>query len=632
MTIRSPVLTVCLLLLVAGCAVEPPSTPQQQPTTIQGLLNAASDTNDASLRRQYQLKAAQMLQGKGAFASARSLLEALDPEQLEAEARNRYLWLRSRDLVERGNSNKARTLATRLDPHLPLRLAPEQQGSAFAAVAGVFELAGRPLPSARTLILWTASDARPPESPNERIWRALREVPRAELKPMLERDLPDQSRGWLELAFRLTAHKRHEVEARSRAIRDWQQSWPDHPAADPFPGELALLRELDALRPDSVALALPLSGPLAGAGEAVREGFMAAYYQDLADPERATPEVSLHDTHGSRFSNLYSQLRKTDPDLIVGPLSKQPVRQLTSQPALPVPVLALNYHRGADTTPDNLYQFGLGSEDEMHAIIQRLEKDGHKHVLAFLPEGDWGVRMEKALRQAADDHSINLLEALPYAEGSNLKQVVADGFRINHSRRRANALMRLTGTTMHFEPRRRQDMDAIILLAPPEKARRINPLFAFYFGGNLPVYGSSLLYRGTPDPARDSDLNGVRFTDIPWVLGEAPPERATLRSLFPALGERYDRLFALGFDSYRLTHQLQLLSNIKAYRVKGVTGTIRNAGNGSFGRTPEWAIFRKGKPEPLAEPNENPKVSNNPARAQRAGQGWTDADRDRKRN
>ncbi|XOZ33494.1 penicillin-binding protein activator [Halomonadaceae bacterium KBTZ08] len=603
MTIRSPVLTVCLLLFIAGCAVEPPSAPEQQPTTIQGLLSAASETNDASLRQQYQLKAAQMLQAKGAFVSARSLLKALDAKQLATDSRNQYLWLRSRDLVKRGDSNEARAMAEHLDPRLPLRLPPENRRGAFAATAGVFDLADHALLSARTLILWSASDVRAPESPNERIWRTLRRVSRSELKSMNQPNLDEQTRGWLELALRLKAYERHEVEARSRAIREWEQDWPDHPAAAPLPGELALLRELEALPPDSIALALPLSGPLAGAGEAVREGFLAAYYQDLADPERATPAVSLHDTHGSTFSSLYAELRRKNPDLVVGPLRKQPVQQLTSQPALPVPVLALNYHRGAETTPDNLFQFGLGSEDEMRAIVQRLKQDGHEHVLAFLPEGDWGVRMEKALRQAADEYSINLLEALPYAEESNLNQVVADGFRINRSRRRANALMRLTGTTMHFEPRRRQDMDAIILLASPEKARRINPLFAFYFGGNLPVYGSSLLYRGMPDQARDSDLNGVRFTDIPWVVGEAPKERTTLHSLFPELAEQYDRLFALGFDSYRLTHQLQLLNEIQSYRVDGVTGTIRNAGNGSFERIPEWAIFRQGKPEPLAEPD-----------------------------
>ena len=603
MRIRLPVLTVFLLLFVAGCAVEPVSTPEQQaPSTIQGLLSAAADTNDASLRRQYQLKAAQMLQINGEYASARSLLQVLEPEQFQGAARDRYLWLSSRDAIRRGDTDLAQHLADQLDPELPLRLSPDQQTSAFAAVAGIYELTARHLSNAQTLILWRGSDARPPDSLNERIWSALREVAHDDLEPVAQRTSDDETRGWLELALALSAHKQHEVEARSRAIKDWEQRWPDHGAANPFPGELALLRELDELRPDSVALALPLSGPLAGAGEAVREGFLAAYYQDLADPERSTPAVTLHDTHATTFSDIYAGLLETDPDLVVGPLSKQPVRMLASQPALSTPVLALNYDRDATITPSNLFQFGLGSEDEMAAIVRRLRQDGHSNVLVFLPEGDWGIRMEKALREAAEQQGIRLLETVQYAEDSNLNRVVADGFRINESRRRANALMRLTGTTMRFEPRRRQDTDAIVLLASPENARRINPLFAFYYGANLPVYGSSLLYRGAPDPSRDSDLDDIRFTDIPWVLGDAPPERGTLKTLFPGLGERYDRLFALGFDSYRLTDQIQLLREIEAYRVKGVTGVIRNTGNGSFERTPEWAVFRQGRPESLPEP------------------------------
>ncbi|MFO7787855.1 MAG: penicillin-binding protein activator [Halospina sp.] len=601
MTIRLPVLTVFLLLFVAGCAVEPVSTPEQQPTTIQGLLSGAADTNDASLRRQYQLKAAEMLQTDGEYATARSLLDAMDPDQLDDELRDRYLWLSSRDAVERGDADAAQALADQLDPELPLRLPAEQRASVFESVAGVYELAERHLPATQTLILWSGSDARQPDMLNERIWSSLREVPRAELEPVAERSSDYLARGWLELALALAAHDQHEVEARSEAIRNWKRAWPDHDAATPFPGELALLRDFDELRPESVALALPLSGPLAGAGEAVREGFLAAYYQDLADPERTTPAITLHDTHASTFSGIYGELLETDPDLVVGPLSKEGVQELTSLPALTVPVLALNYHREALITPENLFQFGLGSEDEMRAIARRLEQDGHSNVLAFLPEGDWGERMEKALRRAADEQAITLLETIQYAGDSNLNQVVAEGFNINQSRRRANALMRLTGTSMRFEPRRRQDMDAIVLLASPENARQLNPLFSFYYGSDLPVYGSSLLYRGSPDPARDSDLAGIRFTDIPWVLRDAPPERDILQSLFPALGDNYDRLFALGFDSYRLSHQIQLLRGIEAYRYQGVTGMIRNSGNGSFQRTPDWAVFRRGEPEPLPD-------------------------------
>lgn len=601
MTLRLPVLTVVLLLFVAGCAVEPVTGPERQPTTVQGLLSAAADTNDASLRHQYQLKAAAMLQSEGDFVAARTLLDGLDPQQLDDKPEDRYLWLRSRDAVERDNAEEARALAERLDPELPLRLEQAQLATAFDTTAKLFGLAQRRLPQARTLILWTGSDAAPPEPPNERIWSALRAVPRAELEPVAERSSDYLLRGWLELALVLASHQQHEVEARSSAIREWQHVWPDHDAAAPWPSELAMLRELSELRPDSVALALPLSGPLAGAGQAVREGFLAAYYQDLADPERATPAVTLHDTGARTFSSIYAGLLETSPDLVVGPLRKEALSQLTSQPSLPVPVMALNYRRDLAIPPDNLFQFGLGGEDEMRAIARRLDREGHRNALVFVPEGDWGIRMERALRNALKQRGATLLNTVEYNEESNLNQVVAEGFLINQSRRRANALMRLTGTTMQFEPRRRQDMDAIVLLASPEKARQFNPLFAFYYGGDLPVYGSSLLYRGTPDPARDSDLDGIRFSDIPWVLN-APEQRGTLHSLFPSLTNRYDRLFALGFDSYRLTNQIQLLEAVDGYRLQGVTGVIRNAGDGSFERTPEWAVFQQGKPALLPTP------------------------------
>jgi len=79
------------------------------------------------------------------------------------------------------------------------------------------------------------------------------------------------------------------------------------------------------------------------------------------------------------------------------------------------------------------------------------------------------------------------------------------------------------------------------------------------------VYGTSLLYRGTPDPSRDSDLDGIAFTDLPWVLNSEQTLRPQLGKLFPSLGERYDRLFAFGVDSYYLASRLPVMEQVEGY-------------------------------------------------------------------
>ena len=79
-------------------------------------------------------------------------------------------------------------------------------------------------------------------------------------------------RGWLNLARAVVLPNPAAVAA---AISAWENSYANHPAA----GRAAVLREAAQRDAESVqlSLVLPLSGPLAAAGDAVTRGFIAAY-------------------------------------------------------------------------------------------------------------------------------------------------------------------------------------------------------------------------------------------------------------------------------------------------------------------------------------------------------------------
>ncbi|MFY8133787.1 MAG: penicillin-binding protein activator, partial [Aquimonas sp.] len=96
-----------------------------------------------------------------------------------------------------------------------------------------------------------------------------------------------------------------------------------------------------------VALVLPRTGPLAAAGEAVRDGFMAGYYADAGE----RPEVVLYDAGDSVEQNLeaFRAASADGAERIVGPLSRESVTALFEMGTLQVPVLALN--RGTVTPP-----------------------------------------------------------------------------------------------------------------------------------------------------------------------------------------------------------------------------------------------------------------------------------------
>jgi uncharacterized protein len=139
-----------------------------------------------------------------------------------------------------------------------------------------------------------------------------------------------------------------------------------------------------------------------------------------------------------------------------------------------------------------------------------------------------------------------------------------------------------------------------VMIAEPTIARQFKPLFAFYFGGDLPVYSSSMIYEGSPDPSRDHDLNGVTFTDTPWMLADTNPFRKTTQNAMPEVTSQIGRLFAMGADAWTLANQLPLLRYMDNAFVNGQTGVLTMAADGSIHREQLWARFENGVPVLLA--------------------------------
>ena len=596
----SALIVVLFLLLSAGCAVDPGAPPETPPgdfQTVQGLLQAAGETNNASLRAEYQLEAAKRLQNEGDYPSARQLLDATQTEQLEQAAQRLHQWLKARDVVHRSDREEAVALAGQIRPDLVTRLPTADQEPAVQDLASLYELADQPLQRFKVLVSGYSIIDDPEWQPyNQQVWQALKSLSNEDLRNAASRASDATAQGWLELTLSMRSTDRFSIEARADTIRQWQQNWDSHPGARELPDELEMIATLPEQRPERVALMLPLTGSLSGPGKAVREGFLAAFYEDLENESQKALELSIHDTNKGGFNSIYANLLESDTQLVIGPLRKQSLAGLKNQTRMPIPLLALNYVPFEGPMPEQLYQFGLASEDEVRQIAARLHHKDHRNALVFAPASDWGSRMVEAFESAYETDGARMIRAVRYDEGENLNRVVADGFSIDKSRQRANQLMRDTGTTMQYEPRRRQDIDAIVLLAAPEQARQFNPLFAFYYGGNLPVYGTSLLYRGRPDPSRDSDLDGIAFTDIPWVLNPGQTLRPQLSKLFPSLSERYDRLFALGVDSYYLASRLPVLKQVEDYRMKARTGTLQMDASGAIRRHQIWGRFERGRP------------------------------------
>ena len=145
--------------------------------------------------------------------------------------------------------------------------------------------------------------------------------------------------------------------------------------------------------------------------------------------------------------------------------------------------------------------------------------------------------------------------------------------RISDSSARHRRLESILGTKLQFEPRRRGDLEFIFAPAQANIERLLRPQLRFHFAGNVPTYATSDAFE--PDPHNNQDLEGLMFPDMPWMLGSdlADAVRAALQTAYPnGGGPRRNRLFAFGFDAYRVAAALQTSStNIQ---VEGLTGRL----------------------------------------------------------
>ena len=129
----------------------------------------------------------------------------------------------------------------------------------------------------------------------------------------------------------------------------------------------------------------------------------------------------------------------------------------------------------------------------------------------------------------------------------------------------------------------------VFIAAAHEKARLIRP----YLNPTIPVYATSLVFKGNANTLANYDLNDIHFVDMPWLLQPDHPAVMIYPHSSSLLEPEVDRLYALGIDSYRLINTLLANSPENAWPLDGVTGLLRLVGQ-KVQREPIPAFFRQG--------------------------------------
>jgi len=121
---------------------------------------------------------------------------------------------------------------------------------------------------------------------------------------------------------------------------------------------------------------------------------------------------------------------------------------------------------------------------------------------------------------------------------------------------------------------------------------------------NIAIYANASVYSGVSDPNADTDINGVIFADMPWLVDTALEQSPLQQALNRNWGQNeslYRRLYAFGIDAYRVIPGLAELALQKNRNFNGVTGTLHLTREGFLQRTSMWVQVVKGSPQILDE-------------------------------
>ncbi len=577
----------CLAALLAACASSPSSSLGELPRTpdasIEQLLGQAASAKTPADASALRLSAADLAYRQHANERAGQILAQVQVEQLNVGQQIIASTLAAELAMTRNQPKQA--LAALNHPSLQRlnEASVEQQVRAHTVRARALEADGQILPAAQERVfiapLLTGEAA---AANSDAIWNLVNSLPIDQLQPAGTDDLA----GWQSLA--LAVKSAGTLDQQKAAIDNWRSAHPDHPAAKQLPAALVKLKELTSQPLTKIALLLPQQGPLASVGKALRDGFMAAYYQAQQSGQKP-PVVEVFDSSRvTSMDDFYRQAQAAGAQLVVGPLEKPLVKQLAGRPQLPLTTLALNYSDTTQANPPQLFQFGLAAEDEAREVSRRARADGLHRAVALVPRGEWGDRVLAAFRQDFEANGGQLLGSQRVDQPVALAQQIGD---LMQARQGANG----------SNGSRRQDVDFIFLASTPQLAQQIKPTLNFQYAGDVPVYATSNVYSASGDQAQYNDMNGVRFCETPWLLDNSNALRQQVVRQWPQAGGSLGRLYAMGVDAFGLAPRLGQLKALPDNRMQGLSGNLSVNASQRIERQLPWAQFTGGQVQRLPD-------------------------------
>jgi outer membrane PBP1 activator LpoA protein len=533
-------------------------------------------------RDSYELLSAEQWVLANNLDQARQAFAAVSPEARATMPASRALVAAEIALGERDGAGAIRELDT-----IPVPTSPQLAQSYWWLRGKAAFLTGHPVEGTRAFVERERyiADAQTLRASREELLALIRDAAQRGVSLKAPPKTDPVVAGWLALGPVAAETTRNPAHA-ATPLAEWERAFPQHPGGDLLlaaPVQNAVV-VAPASFTEQIALLLPLSGRSESVGIAVRDGFIAAYL--LQDPA-TRPPLRVYDVAAESVAGAYRHAVDDGAAFVVGPLTKEDVAAVVPVRAVNTPQLALNFLGDTVNAGHEFYQFALLPEDEARGVARKLVADGKMRGIALIAQGELGTRVQKAFAEEFTQHGGTLV----------------DGGRFDGARADFSDIIKqvLQVHGVKGEPStHRGDVDFIFLEGPPSAARLIMPQLKFNYAGDVPVYATSDSFE--PNPSANSDLDGMLFADMPWMVSTDPSIdqiRDSVRAAWPARTPRLDRLYAFGFDAYRLVPALKSNALNQTQELAGMTGKLSLDDHDRVRRELEWVQVKSGTPVPL---------------------------------
>lgn len=479
-------------LLLAGCPGQAPQTP---PANIQDEASASSDyylqqmqQSSDDNKADWQLLAIRALLREGKLPQANQQLGAL-PQNLSGERQTERQLLSAELQIAGKNLSAARNTLNGIDNNA---LSPNQRVRFYQAqIAANQGKASLPLIRAYIAQEPLLNDKAHQDNLDQ-TWKTLLGLTPQDMNSLVINADENVLQGWLDL-LRVYQENRQDPDMLKAGIKDWQNRYPQNPAAKSLPTQLNQALNLTQASTSNIALLLPMNGQAKVFADAIQQGFEAAKngtagapapsqppaqpatgsaeqpvtapdaqsgdinangavstsapaQEDAAAPisaaqPAATPapapapvptsnaQIKVYDTSSQPLSALLAQAQQDGATLVVGPLLKNNVDQLATT-STTLNVLALNQPETPRDNPNVCY-FALSPEDEARDAARHIWGQQKRQPLLLVPHGAFGNRVAKAFAEEWQQQGGGTVLQQNIGSVNELRQSVRSGIRLS---------------------------------------------------------------------------------------------------------------------------------------------------------------------------------------------------------